>query len=85
MIVGCYTLDLYCRNYIPGNVPHNFTPVCMAADAYGPKHQAFQFTGHTLAQAKAQARKAGWMFRDGDAECPWCVRAYQAAGNRSEQ
>lgn len=59
MIVGCYSMDLYCRN----DFRH--------ADGVRPA----QFTGRTFAACKRDAIGAGWRFhRDGDVTCPRCIR-----------
>ncbi len=69
MIVGCYTMDLYCANW------HDKDPsTCVGVSpGYAP-----QFTGQTEAQCKRQARKAGWKFSRWDAICPACAKALEA-------
>lgn len=58
MIVGCYTLDLYC-DFENAEHPWNAFPK--------------QFCGHTLGECKRAARKDGWTFhKDGNARCPKC-------------
>ena len=61
MIVGCYSIDLYCDFG-----PH---PV-----GYGFPHQ---FTGQTEAVCFREARKKGWRIyrKQGKAKCPRCVAA----------
>lgn len=67
-VIGCYTLDLYCR----------FAAASHGGDA-GTREHPFnyfphQFTGETFAECKRAARKRGWTFqRDGDATCPICA------------
>lgn len=71
MIAGCYSLHLYCRNeglpvyYGDGPVPLGH-------------HRAMHpdpFLGQTLAECRAQSKKAGWTWqRDGDVTCPLCNR-----------
>jgi hypothetical protein len=58
MIVGCYTLDLYCEleteDHEYKEFPHEYT------DEYGSK-------------CRSDARKSGWILRrDGTAICPKC-------------
>lgn len=69
MIVGCYTLDLYCENdrqYPDGT--HDF---------YEFPHQ---YTGETHAECNRQARKQGWkLTRDKKAFCPKCSRRTKRA------
>jgi len=61
VIVGCYTMDLYCDcesdRHDHGEFPH-------------------QFIAHKYSQCKRQAQKEGWVFkRNGtDAVCPKCSR-----------
>lgn len=69
MIVGCYTLDLYCRFDGTSDGPQAGTVV------HGYNSQPHQFTGPTLSNCRAQARKRGWTFEDDDdATCPMCNR-----------
>ena len=58
MIVGCYSLDLYCDD------PRHL--------AWRDKHHPGSFGGHTFGQAVKEARAAGWLVntRDGRAICP---------------
>lgn len=72
MIVGGYDLHLYCRHedlplhydYLGRNVP----PGHHLADEF-----PHEFHGRNEREAMAKARRKGWRFRDGDAECPRCV------------
>jgi hypothetical protein len=70
MIVGCYSMHLYCDtgNAKPGypgdsgNSPHNHARPGFA-----------EFTGPTEGDCKRQARKQGWRFsRDNKVYCPIC-------------
>ena len=64
MIVGCYTLDLYCE--VADNHSHG------EVGTYG---YADQFTGPTGPKCREQSRDAGWRLdvRRGLALCPKCV------------
>ena len=60
MIVGAYTLDLYCdccKRYERKN-------------ELGP--HPHQYVAHSNAQAMAQARRDGWTFRNGKCRCSLC-------------
>lgn len=68
-VVGCYSLDLYCR----------FDGMSHGTDASRVRHSfnyfPHQFIGETFADCKKQAKLAGWTFqRDGDATCPRCSK-----------
>lgn len=66
MIVGGYTLDLYCRNHpTSGGSLHT---------SWGEEGVA-QFTGRSVSGCRGLARRAGWRFVAGDVLCPACVRA----------
>lgn len=60
MIVGCYTLDLYCENQDDPRHKWNAFPV--------------QITGETFNGCAWKARKAGWMInrKTGICLCPLC-------------
>ena len=60
MIVGGYTLDLYCDS--------EKCPV-------GFKAGRWSFTGPTKARCMREARKGGWKIRLGKAICPKCAVA----------
>lgn len=72
MIVGGYTLDLYCRygrtsaGSGASDIHHLKTP------------ESAQFTGESFADCKKQAKRKGWRFvtRDGhkDTICPSCAK-----------
>lgn len=71
MIVGCYDLHLYCRNDLPKY--YDSGPVPIGYHAWDG--QPDQYTGATLAEAKAASKKRGWTWqRDGDVTCPLCNR-----------
>ena len=59
MIVGCYTLDLYCDD-----------ETCKPKFKEFPKN----FIAEYGSECRAQARRAGWKLnlRDGTAICPRC-------------
>jgi len=63
MVVGCYTLDLYCDG----------DPECRMRK---PTHQGSppaQYSADTEGECKALARKIGWVFRrDGTVLCRRC-------------
>lgn len=59
MIVGCYTLDLYCDKE---NDAHEFNEF------------PHQFTGRTKSSCIRQAIKNGWSVRLDKAVCPKCKR-----------
>lgn len=72
MIVGGYSLFLYCRSGSVGS--HDG---CKGPQSFVLGQSRHEFTGATEAQCKRAARKSGWTFhRDGDVSCPWC------SGNR---
>lgn len=63
MIVGCYSLHLYCD-----------TPQCPHRPHRGPDFDAI---GETGGEARDEARKAGWKIdmRQNKAYCPKCASA----------
>lgn len=65
MMVGCYTLDLYCDNE---STEHEHS---------GTSYDEFphQFTGEIASECRAKARRAGWQLnlRTGKAICPKCA------------
>ena len=68
MIVGGYTLDLYCRDSAASKVTEGPDP-----HAYRTGFE--QFYGRTYSECKRQAVKAGWRFdKDDDVTCPWCLK-----------
>ena len=66
MIVGAYSLDLYCRHSSVSTGASGFDRV-----HYG-KHS--QFVAQTRQGAMRQARGCGWVFSRGDVTCPACVK-----------
>lgn len=70
MIVGGYTLDLYCRN---GRVSEG--KGCKHPGERGMEAAVGQFTGQTEREARKAARAAGWRFSIDDVTCPYCMRA----------
>ena len=58
MIVGCYSLDLYCDN----------------EDAHIHEHYSFEATGRSRAQCLRAAKRAGWAVdsRKRTVRCPKC-------------
>jgi hypothetical protein len=83
MIVGCYTIHLYCDT---GNAKPGMTddgkPYSERVHGY---EQGFgEFTGHTEGEckraARRAARRAGWRFgRDGRVYCPRCESGLTSA------
>lgn len=67
MIVGCYTLDLYCDE---DGCPND----CARYTSDGRGAPPGQFTGETGGECRSQAKRAGWKLtrRDGEghASCP---------------
>jgi len=61
MIVGCYTLDLYCDN---DDCPHR-------RDKDGGWHRC-QYTGEFGAACRKEARKDGWTLDHKRTLCPSC-------------
>jgi len=69
MIVGCYTLDLYCDN----KPAHQYLWI---SDYMSDGKFPVQFIGERGCDCRQQARKAGWkLMRDGRALCPRCTGA----------
>jgi hypothetical protein len=65
---GAYTLDAYCRYEFSG---------------HGFREFPHQFITETAGQAKAQAKRRGWIFhRDGTATCPKCAQAVKGKDPR---
>ena len=63
MIVGCYTLDLYCENLGPW------------PDKHGHDFKEFphQYTAELGSKCRKNAQRAGWkLTKDGRAYCPRC-------------
>jgi len=60
MIIGCYTLDLYCDG-----------DKCQKIDDCGRTIVAM-FQGYDEATCKRVARKKGWLFRLGKCYCKEC-------------
>ena len=70
MIVGCFVLDLYCRNVIPQDGSDS-KKKCQNKNNFN--HGPFCFIGETRGEAVKAARSIGWVLgRDGDATCPFC-------------
>jgi hypothetical protein len=65
MIVGVYSLDLYCEN-------ENHVPRFPGDDRPG----LGEFLGRTRSQCARQARKLGWVinFKTGKCHCPECKK-----------
>ena len=68
MIVGCYTLDLYCRHQTS-----KFDETHKLEGYINFIAFPAQYTGPTEADCKKQARRRGWVFgKDRDATCRLC-------------
>jgi hypothetical protein len=76
VIVGCYTLDLYCASPAHVSSGTSFGP-CVGKGAEGTfgNHQPTQYTGRTEGECKKIARRDGWKFKNGDCFCPDCISA----------
>lgn len=67
MIVGCYTLDLYCDQ------PHNINDYNGISGV-----AAANFQGSTRMDCIRQARKSGWIFHNnGLISCPACAKSHK--------
>ena len=66
MIVGCYSLDLYCNNQEGRSYEQDML-------LHAHKEFPHQFVGRTFSACKRQAVKDGWRFsRNGNVYCPKC-------------
>ncbi len=70
MIVGCYTLDLYCDN---------------ESDAHNFREFPHQFTAERETDCMRQAAAKGWRFKDNKAYCPKCAVTLKMARKRKPQ
>lgn len=71
MIVGCYSLHLYC-DFCEGN--RNGNPADFSCGG----------TADSGAEARKEARAAGWrLFNSGHCACPACVKKYSTAQVRA--
>lgn len=69
MLVGCYTLDLYCDydELVPGSAED--------AEGHSPGNYMGQFTGRSRSACIRAAREAGWLFHKDDTHsCPVCIK-----------
>lgn len=67
MIVGCYTLDLYCENADPSAAGYR----TQCPHRWG--HFPTVFTGETEGECLRAARRSGWFItRERYAYCPTC-------------
>lgn len=78
MIVGCYTLDLYCDSY-DGGPPFR--------DSVVHKYQEFphQYTGETRFECIKQARKDGWLISKKHQLCSKCSRKGAENGEANDR
>jgi hypothetical protein len=69
MMAGCYLLDLYC------DTPGCENASCSGTEATGGRCSPGEFYAETGAQARSQARKAGWKLnlQTGHVLCPTCA------------
>ena len=70
MIVGAYTLNLYCDRSGYGDSPN---PTC-PRDKLATGGQVGEFVGRTRTDTIAQARRCGWLVKDAEdvCLCPQC-------------
>lgn len=71
MIVGCYSMDLYCMHE---GLPLHYDqwgPIVPAGHHFAGEFP-HKFDGDTESACKQQARQRGWLFRNGEAICPRC-------------
>lgn len=84
MIVGGYTLDLYCDRELPIWYGLNGEPF-IAGEQHRWRSEgsrAGSFYGETFAECKRAAQKSGWAFhRNRTVTCPDCARAGKLAIN----
>ncbi len=69
MIVGGYTLDLYCDGDYPGHA-HGWIDIEDVNRGTFP----VQFVGRSERECKAEARKHGWRLRNSKVLCPMCKK-----------
>jgi len=65
MIVGGYSLDLYCMR----------EKDCARIGPRENRHGTANYAGVNERQTMRQARHHGWKFMGDDVLCPWCVKA----------
>ena len=69
MIVGGYSLDLYCENYL-----HN-APTFPDEAGHSFSEFPHQYTDELGSVCRRNARRAGWLLtRSGKAYCPKCTK-----------
>ena len=75
MIVGCYTLDLYCDT----------RKRCEHSDFTGLLHIPNQYTGRTFTECRKHALIDGWIFhRNKTVTCPKCASPSPQAASGGE-
>lgn len=76
MIVGCYTMHLYCRN--------RDDDTCVAPMQWKALAYNAEYTGRTYTQCVTQAKKDGWKFdkEADDVTCPECTKSKMAAKSK---
>jgi hypothetical protein len=65
MIVGCYTMDLYCDNRGETHIEE--------MQIHGHDKWPIQYTGHTEGKCKHKARQDGWRLGKEKQLCPVCT------------
>ena len=79
MIVGCYSLDLYCDNF---DLMKD-----QVEDSYGHRYDEFphQFTGYSRPECVRNARHRGWIVNipANKAYCPGCVKKHRRIVQKS--
>jgi hypothetical protein len=69
MIIGCYTLDVYCDNF----AAHKFE-VTRISESTSVTGRYAQFTGETRGECLKRASRAGWeVSKNGDSLCKDCL------------
>lgn len=70
LIVGCYSIDLCCKNH-----PNSRGRGCLDPKAWSIDLHMKNFTGRDSKESFKTARRAGWKFtNDGDVICPYCAK-----------
>lgn len=80
---GCYSLDLYCENYMQS--PKNQRPDDGADGVHAFDEFPHQYTAELGSVCRANARKDGWIIRmDGTCICPKCSGKREKAKEKTK-